>query len=293
MSTGLYYYKAEKGNFGDDLNAWIWPRLIPEWAPFYRFHGEEFLAENEMADRLLIGIGTLLDDRLPKRPIKLICGTGAGYRTLPVVDSRWHVHWVRGPHTAARLGLAADLAISDCATILARLERPAARPPGHRPAVGFMPHHDGFGEAWRRACHRASLIYVDPTAPVEQTLSVLGGLDWLITEAMHGAIVADALRIPWLAVSSHAKINAFKWQDWCGAFEMAYQPKALPALWSGRGRPLDRIKGKIKEELAALWLSRLARRGQPMLSSDRVLTRVLDRLETALATVRKEIVENY
>ena len=27
----LYYYHSSHGNFGDDLNTWIWDALLPGW----------------------------------------------------------------------------------------------------------------------------------------------------------------------------------------------------------------------------------------------------------------------
>lgn len=62
----IFYYKSRNGNFGDDLNNWLWPQLIPN------------LQEINHAD-WLIGIGTILDGRIDSLEGKKIIA-GAGYR---------------------------------------------------------------------------------------------------------------------------------------------------------------------------------------------------------------------
>ena len=39
---------------------------------------------------------------------------------------------------------------------------------------------------------------------------------------MHGAIIADTLRIPWIPISTRPSINTFKWLDWCESMELEY-----------------------------------------------------------------------
>ncbi len=55
----LYYFIDPSGNFGDDLNPWIWDRLLPD-----------FFDQN--ADTLFIGIGTLLNHRIPYAAKKIV-----------------------------------------------------------------------------------------------------------------------------------------------------------------------------------------------------------------------------
>jgi succinoglycan biosynthesis protein ExoV len=72
----LYYFKVHHGNFGDDLNPWLWPQLLPELM-------------QGAGDELLVGIGTLLNHRLPAAPLKHVFGSGHGYGRKPVIDGQW------------------------------------------------------------------------------------------------------------------------------------------------------------------------------------------------------------
>src|SRR6266545_5861186 len=120
----LYFYQDSAGNFGDDLNAWLWPRLIPD-----------LLGSDDGV--LLVGIGTLLNNRVPAASMKLVFGSGAGYGAKPRIDGSWKILCVRGPLTADALGLPPELAVTDSAALVNRLAPVVAK----RHAVSFMPHH--------------------------------------------------------------------------------------------------------------------------------------------------------
>ncbi len=49
----LYYYKDVIGNFGDDLNSWLWDALIPDF-----FDQDESIR--------MSGIGTIINTAMPK-----------------------------------------------------------------------------------------------------------------------------------------------------------------------------------------------------------------------------------
>ena len=59
----LYYYRDPVGNFGDDLNPWIWTTLLPD-----------FLDDDDTD--LFLGIGTVINSAVPSAPRKLVFGAG-------------------------------------------------------------------------------------------------------------------------------------------------------------------------------------------------------------------------
>src|ERR1700712_2313875 len=120
----LYYFEDPLGNFGDDLNPWLWQRLMPSI-----FDDDE--------RELLVGIGTLLNHRLPREPLKHVFGSGLGYGNTPVIDATFQFHAVRGFDTARALGLAADTVITDAAVLVRAVELPKSEQP--RITVGFIP----------------------------------------------------------------------------------------------------------------------------------------------------------
>lgn len=224
----LHYYRDPLGNFGDDLNPWLWPQLLPG------------LLDDD-PDELLVGIGTLLNHRLPAAPHKHVLGSGVGYGRLPQIDRRWTFHAVRGPYSAAQLGLPADSAVCDAAILLRLVE--ARRGGCTDGPVGFMPTGqtlDSFD--WASLCRENGLRFISPRGEPRQVVGELLGCRRVLCEAMHAAIVCDALRIPWVAVRCTPDVLAAKWRDWLAAVGLDYQPVDLPTLHGQDGGLRDELK---------------------------------------------------
>jgi len=67
---------------------------------------------------------------------------------------------------------------------------------------------------------------------VEEVLNQIMQSEIVIAEAMHGAIVADTLRVPWIPSKAYNTINDFKWRDWAQSLSLPYHPVPLKSLYS-------------------------------------------------------------
>lgn len=284
----LVFFRGKVPNFGDELNLYVWPALLPSG----------FLDEDE--DELFVGIGSIIGDHLPARSRKYVMGSGyAGYMGLPDVhDGSWDIRFVRGPNTAKTLGIDAGLSVCDSAILLRAMELPA---PDERVGVAFMPHYESLERGnWAEACRLAGITLIDATEPVEKVLSQIAGARLLITEAMHGAIVADALRTPWIGARPIYGGHHKKWLDWAGALGVDVRLNTLKPTSvlehyigrTGRGGSLGKvgrfsaspwagIPNRIFTEQAAQHLEVMSRL-EPQLSGDAAIRDVTDR---ALAAV--------
>jgi succinoglycan biosynthesis protein ExoV len=203
----LYAFKAPQGNFGDDLNAWLWPRV--------------FGADIDLSPQTtFVGIGSILDRRLEQlRGPMIVFGSGVrATHTLPGLTENVHIRFVRGPISATALGQGTT-AITDPAILVGAFAPAAPRQCGR--TIGFMPHYHSLRAVdWNSVCTRLGFVFIDPRGSVDHTIAALRGCGRVITEAMHGAIVADALRIPWHRVSLLAwrkegfEVSSLKWLDW-------------------------------------------------------------------------------
>ncbi|HYO50568.1 MAG TPA: polysaccharide pyruvyl transferase family protein [Chloroflexia bacterium] len=262
----LFYHKDPIGNFGDDLNTWLWPRLIPD-----------LLDDDDST--LFVGIGTILDNRVPDGPSKIIFGTGVGYGRFPALDERWRICCVRGPLTAKALGLPAEMAVTDPA-VLVRTVAPGMRTAGH--PVSFMPHHRTKIRAIEQGLdlqsisHDAGAHYVDPAADVEDVLRAIAGSGVVVAEAMHGAIVADALRVPWVPVQLYDHIHNLKWRDWCSSVELEYDPLVYSVL-----------AGEQTHQALTHFLRRAMSSSQRTLSQPTILDPRIELLQERLEALKK------
>jgi succinoglycan biosynthesis protein ExoV len=207
----LYHWSGAARNFGDELNTLLWPRLLPGFF------------DDDPAERFL-GIGSVLDARHDAGAVKLVAGTGyGGYRAPPTLDTNWIIHWVRGPLTARQLGLPEACGLGDPAMLL-------PGPCAGGLSIGFMPHFESLERgAWVEAAHAAGITLIDPRGDPSAILASIGACRVMLSEAMHGVIVADAMRVPWIALRPLVSIHRAKWQDWAGALGLRLRFQLLAA----------------------------------------------------------------
>ena len=202
----LYQWRGHHRNFGDELNSHVWPRLLPDFF------------DQDPATRFL-GIGSILDSRHHPAATKLVAGSGyGGYEPWTALDETWIVHWVRGPRTARLFGLPPALGIGDPGSLV-----PLAglTPPRESRDVGFMPHFESAVRgAWGEVSALAGATMIDPRGDPLAVIAAIGRCRVLMSESLHGIIVADALRVPWIAIQPLAPIHRPKWVDWAETLDL-------------------------------------------------------------------------
>ncbi len=291
----LTYFQGDPPNFGDELNATMWQHLLPQ----------NFFDHDPSV--LFIGIGSVIQHIYPKEARKIVVGSGyGGYTRKPDVhDGSWEFHFVRGPQTTEALGLHPDLAVADSAILLR--ETPLPSPAPHI-KTAFMPHFESLERGnWKAACALAGITFIDPSHHPDKVVAQVRGAELLITEAMHGAIVADALRTPWIGVRAMHHVHRFKWRDWADALNIVYRPQFLfpsniregwavstgrwgsgPKIMAVANSPLARPVNGACTHLAARSLQKLAT-SDPQLSRDRDIDRATDRAMSAV----KALIDDY
>lgn len=280
----LIYYK--QANFGDALNLWMWQKLIPNI-----FDDDSSVA--------FMGLGTLLNEsyqrRVQKANQKIIFSTGVGYGKILQLDSSYTIYCLRGPLSAQALQVPTELAITDGAILVRRL----FKGDNHKKnQFAYMPHYELAGEGWNQVCKQLGFGYIDPRWSVEKVLEGISQTEILLAEAMHGAIIADALRIPWIPIVTNNTILNFKWQDWCQSLDLEYQPITIERLHHPRKKldlltPVRLIRDQIRQKNTAQQLSQITKTIHPTLSADHKIEELTLKLENKLQFFRNDLENGY
>lgn len=303
----VFHWQCPQGNFGDDLNLWLWDWLLPGH-------------RDAQPDVLLVGVGTVLKDGLlPESLCKLVIGSGVGYGAPPQIAGNrdWDVRCVRGPLSAEQLGLPADRAATDPAVLVSDMPEFQNLPKLHD--VVFIPHWQSavHGE-WAAVARSAQIGYVSPCGDAKMVIRAIAQSKLVLAESLHAAILADTLRVPWIAVKTRNDLHAFKWRDWTASLGLEYQPVTIPpstraeagakseSFWG-----LKRSQSETSEDLAAAAAGesrrsasrsfarrvlatpavralRQARQAEPQLSSAEMLATRKEQLRAILAEVRRD-----
>lgn len=286
-----YAYRGQSKNFGDELNHFLMPKLMG--------------GPSTRSDNLILGIGSIIFDFHPPHLTKVVLGAGfGGYTKPPVLDDRWKVLALRGPRTARALQLDPSLAVADLAVMVSLYRDPSIQKSFK---FSFMPHFESLERSdWEIACRLAGINFIDPRWEVERVLESLQQSEVLISEAMHGAIVADAFRVPWIAVLPNDPSHRPKWYDWAEALNVTvnFQPLRPASVYEWLDnvrihkhtlrritRPMaSHLKQIAKErflELAARDLVRVSA-SSPQLSRQEDLSDSVDKFGPLIDLVRRE-----
>lgn len=282
----LCYWRFPNGtpNFGDDLNPWLWKQLIPRL-----FDEDDSVA--------FVGIGTIINERLADLTHgarrRIIFGSGVGYHdSVPTLDESYHVYCVRGPLSAQALQLPEAAAITDPAVLVRRVFSGDGMK-SHR--FAFMPHVVMMDDrGWKMICEELDITFVDPRSPIEEVLNAISQSEVLFAEAMHGAIIADALRVPWVPVTTHPGILEFKWQDWCQSISQVYEPVAIaPQQPTSRSigplAPVRAVRNTLRRKAATLQFRSVLKSARPCLSSDLLIEQRTTQLEEKLQKLQQDV----
>jgi succinoglycan biosynthesis protein ExoV len=208
----LVYFRGKELNFGDDLNAVLWPHLLPGLF-------------DEQGTEGFLGIGTLIGMATPDCTRLHVFSTGAGYDAVDTWRTERQVWCVRGPITARLLGT--DAALTDGAILAPDIMSPPAGDPTGR-SVGVIPHWQSLHfPGWPAACDAAGFRLISPIDTPERVHAAIGTVSLVLTESLHGAIFADTMGIPWIPFVTTRNVSALKWVDWCLSVGVAFAPVPL------------------------------------------------------------------
>lgn len=203
-----HYERVPGGNFGDDLNEVFWESIIGQ--PLETLGGN---------NTYFLGIGTRLRRKnIPENKKIVVFGAGYGYETIPPkVNSDWDIRCVRGPLTADKLQISQDKVITDPAIMIALLYPSLEK----KYKISFIPHHLSIDEDnWKEVCESVNINYIDSTQNPDSVIKEINKSELVITESLHGAIIADSFRIPWIPIYTRSHFSTFKWDDWAASMNL-------------------------------------------------------------------------
>jgi len=204
-------------NFGDQLNTYIFPKLFPDLLK----RGDE---------KELWGIGSLIDSRIDRQQHAILFGTGVRDPLLDFKGHLWDIRFVRGPLSALCLGQNTSY-ISDAAYLLLliddflsiRLSTKKKFP------ISIIPYKNYASILpWKKICAALGAHYIDPAADIRDVIEKIAASELVVAGAMHGAIVADICRVPWLRLRMDQFppesdfLTEFKWSDWAHGIDIGH-----------------------------------------------------------------------
>ncbi len=193
-------------NFGDDLNPALFGLIAERGVRLERRHDRPHF----------LGMGSILARATPSSIV-----LGAGFLTPPARhDLQGQIVSVRGALSRDAIAQRGEILLGDpmvLLNLLAPFKRQADGP------LGFVPHVSEFKRT--RRLRVAGLKVIDPALPPWRVVQEIAGCGRIMSQSLHGLIVADALAIPnlWIAPGPAMVGGDFKFRDY---FSTLDGPKA-------------------------------------------------------------------
>jgi len=234
------YLKWPGNNFGDKLNDIIFNSLgITESIDYKKpnLHG--------LTKTTALGLGTLLTRKVVS-PVTVL-GSGANGISHPKIPLNYK--FVRGKGTAAYLNLDPSLAVGDTAFFLKDYIQDL-NTTYKEYDIGIIPHYINNNTL-------TGDNIISPTLPIDEFIIKVSKCKLILAEAMHGAICADILRIPWAPISIDSDkypIQNFKWNDFASVFDIELKFGNLDSYntYLSTDKKLNSVSDNVRNQLLAV-----------------------------------------
>lgn len=217
-AKSLYWWKPApnhpmgiSSNIGDELN-----RNLYVWLT-----GKEPRRATEQTRGKVLAIGSVLHNA---QPGDVVWGSGLNGRVtdregkirLPKRLESIHFKAVRGPLTRQLL-VDAGADVPEIYGDPALLVRQFITPPVERRGTLVFPHYTDMPLLLEQWAHPSETLVWNAEASVESTIAAINASERVISSAMHGIILADALGVPVVPMRLGTRIPLFKYHDyWLG-----------------------------------------------------------------------------
>lgn len=248
----LVYYNAKIGNIGDDLNPWLWEKLL----------NKDFFLEDNMA---FLGVGSIISNKFDlfnnTSSFDKIFVFGSGVRSIDDnfdLSKNYKIIFSRGPYSSYKLTNSFENYISDAAYAIMLLEdyqEMIDLPKKYK--VSYIPYFRSFEKVdWQSICNDLGWNLISPLkGDLSKKLHQIAQSEFIYSEAMHGAILADIYRVPWKRVrffshlSEGESVSEFKWNDYLASIDINNSYVSLPYLESRNYFLNKYYKFKLKNEI--------------------------------------------
>ncbi len=237
------WWHVGRPNFGDDIN--------PSYFEKISGRGMRFAADRRQLH--ILGVGSILE---MANAWSIVCGSGFLTRPRRPPPLPAALVAVRGELSRAAFDHADDVLVGDPLVLvdafIGRVEK--------RHSVGLVPHVRSIDE-WR-ARNTRGIHLVDPAGDPWEVVRDIASCDVVVSQSLHGLVVADALGVPnvWVASTDAKTGGPFKFEDY---FSTLDRPKecvpdtdmifARPESFAATVCRYRHSKDAYRRRLAAAW----------------------------------------
>lgn len=276
----ILYFKGKTPNFGDELNWYIFHSLF-----------EKFSFENQMKNSFLLGVGSILHksyfEKINENSTKIqntgiVFGAGVREEHLSIPNKELKIYFVRGP-ISARITKAKY--ISDAAYLLKFInDIPCQKKFKKKHRITIIPYYRHINSInWNRIKSETAVNIVMPNESPDYVISEIKKSSIVIGGAMHGCIVADIFRVPWIRMrfkihEQNNHVQTIKWNDWSSSVNInSYSTVQMSQINSNFINENTNLENEIINKINKINTDQSC-----CLSNENTYKRILDRLHTEI-----------
>lgn len=194
-------------NFGDDLNPYLFQTLLQK----------EVFRDSKQQFHHILGVGSILERANAK---SIVVGSGFIRPEGSFKEQPAQILAVRGELTQAKLGYS-NLLLGDPGIIVPSL---LGIQSSNEVDLVVVPHVDFYQQVVSIYGRRVRVV--DPSKEFDQVIAEIASASVVISQSLHGLVMADGLGIPNLWVSPHGKMigGEFKFMDYYSTTQHAKAP---------------------------------------------------------------------